>query len=315
MMIEPHLGMTYEEQLAVARDAERLGYEALFRSDHYATGDGEPRPSTDAWAVLAGLARDTERIGLGTLVSPVTFRQAGNLAKVAATVAEMAGARDGSCRVELGMGTGWLQREHAWFGFPFEDGRTRFRRLEEHLRAVRGLWGLDGEPFSLDGTFVRIDGARSRPVPEPRPRLLVGGSGMKVTPRLAATYADEWNTMLATPQECAQRRARLDEACAQAGRDPAEVDLSLLAPVCVAATPAQVVERAGRIATVLGSDRSGAEMLEALRAKGVAGTPDEAADTLGRFAGAGVVRVMLQDFLPGDGEHAELVAREVVPRL
>lgn len=315
LMIEPHLGMTYEQQLAVARHAERLGYEAFFRSDHYATGGGEPVASTDAWAVLAGLARETERIRLGTMVSPVTFRHAGNLAKTVATVAEMAGTRGGASRVELGMGAGWMEREHRWYGFPFDDAPVRLGRLEDHLRAVRGLWGLDGEPFSLDGEFVRIDGAQPRPLPDPRPRLIVGGSGSKVTPRLAATYADEWNTILATADDCAARRARLDEACEQAGRDPSEVEFSLATPVCVGATAGDVERRAERLAAALGSYGPAREVLERVRASGIAGTPEEAADTLGRLAGAGVARVVLQDFLPEDPDHVEVVAREVVPRL
>lgn len=315
VMIEPHLGMTYEAQLAVARAAERLAYDAFFRSDHYATGGGDPVPSTDAWAVLAGIARETERLRLGTMVSPVTFRRAGNLAKTVATVAEMAGTHGGASRVELGMGAGWMEREHRWYGFPFDDPPVRLARLEDHLRAVRGLWGLDGEPFSLDGEFVRIEEARPRPLPHPRPRLVVGGSGTRVTPRLAATYADEWNTILATPDDCAARRRRLDEACEQAGRDPAEVALSLTAPVCVGATAADAEQRAARLAAALGSERSPRELLDRMREGGIAGTPEEAADTLGRLAGAGVVRVMLQDFLPDEADHVELVAREVVPRL
>lgn len=316
VMLEPHLGLTYGDQLAVARRAEALGYDTFLRSDHYALSDGDPVPSTDAWAVLAGLARDVPRIGLGTLVSPATFRRAGNLAKTVATVAEMAGTRpDGTARVELGMGTGWMEREHRWFGFPFEDQGTRFDRLEEHLRAVRGLWGLDGDPFSLQGAFVRLDGARSRPWPQPRPRLVVGGAGRSRTPRLAAAYADEWNTMLATPADCAERRALLDAACERAGRDPATIDLSLMAPVCVGADAAAVRRRAGRIAERLGDDRPPEVLLEALRPKGVVGTPEEAAEALGRLAEAGVTRVVLQDFAPDDGEQIELVARDVRPRL
>jgi alkanesulfonate monooxygenase SsuD/methylene tetrahydromethanopterin reductase-like flavin-dependent oxidoreductase (luciferase family) len=314
-MIEPHLGMSYAEQLAVAGRAEALGYDAFFRSDHYATGEGEPVASTDAWAVLAGIARETRRIGLGTLVSPVTFRSAGNLAKTVATVDEMAGRPGGRSRVELGMGTGWMEREHAWYGFPFEDVATRFRRLEEHLRAVRGLWGVDGEPFSLHGRFVAVTGARARPVPDPRPRLLVGGAGPSVTPRLAATYADEWNTMPATPGECAERRARLDAACERVGRDPAEVALSAMLPVCVGVTGRDVRRRAERLAAVLGGGRSAGDLLDRLRPIGVVGTPEEAADALGRFAEAGVVRVMLQDLLPGEADHMEVVAREIRPRL
>jgi alkanesulfonate monooxygenase SsuD/methylene tetrahydromethanopterin reductase-like flavin-dependent oxidoreductase (luciferase family) len=208
LMIDPEKGMTYAELVALARRAEALGFEALYRSDHYASVfDRDGVGSTDAWATLAGLARDTQRIMLGTLVSPATFRPPAQLAKVVATVAEMAGttprepeglldaapsrpsAVAGASRVHLGLGTGWLASEHLQYGFPFDDVGTRFRRLEELLQVIRGLWDPAQNPFSFEGQFERLVEARFLPKPNPRPRIIVGGRGRTKTMRLAVTYA------------------------------------------------------------------------------------------------------------------------------
>lgn len=314
IMLEPQFGLTYDDQLAVARQAERLGYDALFRSDHYGADRGEDEPgSTDAWAVLAGLARETTTLRLGTLVSPVTFRHAGNLAKVAATVAEMAGTRDGASRIELGMGTGWMEREHDAHGFAFGTLDTRFRRLEEHLQVVRGLWDPDAHPFTFAGEFEQVRDAYFVPVPDPAPRILIGGKGRRRTPALAARYADEQNTMMLPPAECADLRAILDVACADAGRDP--IPLSLMTPVLVGRTRDEVLERAARLLEALGSDRDPDDYVARVGEVGIAGTPDEAVERLRDYEQAGVDRVMAQHLLVDDDAMLDLVADAVLPQL
>lgn len=315
VMLEPQFGLTYDEQLGVARDAERLGFHALYRSDHYgAGGDGDEPGSTDAWAVLAGLARETSTLRLGTLVSPATFRRAGNLAKVVATVAEMAGAHPaGTSRVDLGMGTGWMEREHTTHGFPFGTLAERFRRLEEQLQVVRGLWDPTAQPFTFAGAFEHVEDARSAPAPDPVPRVVLGGMGPRRTPRLAARYAEEWNTMLATPDDCAARRAALDEACAAEGRDP--IPLTLMTPGLVGRSTDEVRARAARVLERLGRDADAGGYLARVAEIGLAGTPDAVVDRLGAYADAGVESVMLQHLAVDDTDMVELIADAVLPRL
>jgi alkanesulfonate monooxygenase SsuD/methylene tetrahydromethanopterin reductase-like flavin-dependent oxidoreductase (luciferase family) len=325
LMIEPQEGMTYADILRVARHAEALGFEALYRSDHYASVfDQNGLGSTDAWATLAGLARDTKRIGLGTLVSPATFRPAANLAKVVATVAQMAStasAATGSTaaapasRVHLGLGTGWLASEHIQYGFPFDDLRTRFRRLEEVLEVVRGLWDPERETFSFEGKFEVVDDARFLPTPEPRPRIIVGGRGPVRTVRLAVGYADELNIPSATPDECRELRAMLDAACERAGRDPATITFSLMTGCLVGANERDLTARAVRLDALAATYPRLADYRQRLAVRGIVGTPEHAADQLGRLAEAGVERVMLQHLFPDDLELLDVLADEIVPRL
>jgi F420-dependent oxidoreductase-like protein len=314
VMLEPQEGMTYVEILAVAQRTEACGFAALYRSDHYKSvaARGE-EPSTDAWATLAGLARETSRIALGTMVSPVTFRPAGNLAKVVATVAEMAGTLDGEPRVHLGLGTGWLETEHRQHGFPFEDLATRFRRLEEHLQVITGLWEQDS--FSFDGEFEQLAEARFRPHPRPRPRIIVGGRGKSKTPTLVARYADEFNTAFASPQQCRELRGALHDACEREGRDPAGVTFSLMTGCLVGATGEEVQARARRLQQRSGNDAPVGEYLDKLRQAWVVGTPEEAAQRLGELAEDGVQRVMLQHQLYDDLDMLDLVATEIASRL
>lgn len=312
IMLEPQEGMTYGQILAVARKVEALGLDGLYRSDHYASTSGRAGThATDAWATLAGLARETAGITIGTLVTPVTFRRAGNLAKVVATVAEMAGARDGAPRVHLGMGTGWYEPEHRAHGFPFEDVATRFRRLEEHLRVVRGLWDPDAQPFDLDGEFVTVDGARSAPTPTPRPRIICGGTGKRTTPRLAATYADELNTVFQDPDGCRAMRRALDEACERRDRDPASIPLTLMTAAIVGATEADYRARAARIHAARDADADLDAWLERMAGTAVLGGPERVADHLGRLADAGVTGIMLQLQDPGDLEMLDVIADHV----
>lgn len=315
VMIEPQEGMTYDQILAVARRTEAVGMAGLYRSDHYSPiGAAADAQTTDAWATLAGLARETTAIALGTMVTPATFRPIGNLAKVVATVAGMAGTLDGASRIHLGMGTGWHETEHAQHGFPFEDIATRFRRLDEHLQVMHGLWDRVRDPFSFDGEFVTIDGARFAPVPDPRPRIVVGGRGRRKTPTLAARFADELNTVFQSPEGCRGMREAMDEACAREDRDPATLPLTLMTGCVVGADEAAFRARAGRVHAAVGSgDVDG--WLDELRGSWILGGPEEAADHLGRLAESGVTGVLLQLQTPGDLDMLDEVMTEVAPRL
>jgi len=317
VMLEPQEGLSYADILAVAQRAEALGFEGLYRSDHYTSVVGRVGlPSTDAWATLAGLARETRRLRLGSLVSPVTFRPAGNLAKVVATVAEMAGTTpDGDARVALGLGTGWQEQEHRAFGFPFEDVATRFRRLEEHLRIVTALWDPDVEVVDFHGEFEHLEGNVFAPVPTPRPRLIVGGSGPRTTPRLAATYADELNAPFKSPQAAAALRARLDAACEAVGRDPASIPFSLMTGFLVGADEREYQARLRRFQEESGDGRPLSEYEASLADEWILGTPDRAAERVAAYADAGVEAIMLQHRLVDDLDALDLIAEEVAPRL
>ena len=296
---EPQQGATYDDLLSVARTAEDAGFDAFFRSDHYLAmgGDGLPGP-TDAWITLAGLARETSRIRLGTLVTAGTFRLPGVLAITVAQVDAMSGGR-----VELGLGTGWYEQEHTAYGIPFPSLGERFDRFEEQLQVVTGLWDAEG-PFSFEGEHYRLvdSPALAKPVQRPHPPVIVGGGGAKRTPRLAATYADEFNLPFGSLAATAAQFARVREACELTGRS---LVLSAAQIVCCGRDEAEVSRRAAAI---------GREPAE-LRENGLAGTPGELVDKLGRFAEAGATRVYLQVLDLSDLDHLELVATEVAPQL
>jgi F420-dependent oxidoreductase-like protein len=302
---EPQQGATYDDQLAVAREAEALGFDAFFRSDHYLhMGDvsGLPGP-TDSWVTLAGLARDTGRIRLGTLVTAATFRLPGVLAISVAEVDQMSGGR-----VELGLGTGWYDDEHRAYGIPFPSVGERFERLEEQLEIVTGLWGTpEGERFSYQGRHYQLSDspARPKPVQSPRPPLIVGGWGSTRTPRLAARFADEFNVPFSPLDVFRNQRATVSEACERAGRDPATMLWSAALVLCVGKDDDEFLRRAAAIG----------RQPEELRRDGVAGTVSEAVDRLGAFAEAGADRVYLQVLDLGDLEHLRLVASDVTPAL
>jgi F420-dependent oxidoreductase-like protein len=309
LMIEAQQGMSYAEQLAVARRAEAAGFEAMFRSDHYESfPGGSDEPTTDAWAVLAGLARETERIGLGVLVSPVTFRTPGNLAKVAITVDEMSGGR-----IEVGVGAGWHEDEHRRHGFPFPDIGERAERLEETLEILHGLWeGPDG--WSFKGSHYAVEDARFRPRPgtypgrSGRPRILVGGSGSPRSYRIAARYADEFNLSSVTPDAAARKYAALDAALRAAGRDPSTLTKSAMVGVLIGRDRAEVRAREEALLAGMGPGDAGEEWLDPRRARWVFGTPDEARAAVAQYADAGVERIMLQTFLPRDLAMIDLAA-------
>jgi F420-dependent oxidoreductase-like protein len=310
LMIEAQQGLSYEEQLAIARRAEAAGFEALFRSDHYSSFPGpNDNPTTDAWAVLAGLARETTRIRLGALVSPVTFRLPGNLAKVVATVHEMS-----SGRIEVGLGAGWNEVEHAAYGFPFPQIGERADMLEEQLEIVRGLWeGPDG--WSFAGRHYRVESARFRAKPVPRPRILVGGDGTPRSLRIAVRYADEFNITSSDPDRIAERFERLDEALAAAGRDPSTLARSAMIGVLVGRDAAELDARRVALMRMLGHEPDADDGWYAeRRRRWILGTPDEARALVAGFAAVGVERIMLQDFIPRDLEMIDLLGAELVGR-
>ncbi len=300
---EPQQGASYDHLLRVARASEELGFDAFFRSDHYlkmGDVDGLPGP-TDAWLTLAALARDTERIRLGTLVSPATFRLPGPLAISVAQVDQMSGGR-----VELGLGAGWFEAEHTAYGIPFHDTRARFDRFAEQVEIVHGLLTTKpGETFDFTGEHytLRHSPALPKPVQTPRPPLILGGSGKRRGADLAARYADEFNVPFCSVAETGEVFERVRPAVADAGR---EIRWSAASVLCVGRDDAEVTRRREAI----GHDAEG------LRSSGaVFGTPAQAVEQIGRFAEIGASRVYLQVLDLGDLDHLELVAGEVLPQI
>jgi F420-dependent oxidoreductase-like protein len=271
LMIEGQEGVTWDQWRALAATAEESGFEALFRSDHYEALGGPPNHgSLDAWSTINALAALTTTLRLGTLVSPVTFRHPSTLARSVVTADHVSQGR-----VELGIGAGWHEGEHRSFGFPFETTRERFDRLAEQIEIVHRSW--EAEPFDFDGRFYRLEqaDAQPKPVQQPHPNLIVGGSAGPRGAALAARWADEYNTVHPTPEEARERKERIDAACKQAGRDP--ILFSAMVPL--------------------------------------EGSPDELVERLGGLADAGVERVMLQHLAHEDLATVELVGREVIPNV
>jgi F420-dependent oxidoreductase-like protein len=321
LMIEAQQGLSYDDQLAIARRAEAAGFETFLRSDHYESFPGPAgHTTTDAWTVLAGLARETGRIGLGVLVSPATFRHPGNLAKVAATVDWMSAGR-----LEIGVGAGWNETEHARHGFAFPPIEQRAELLEETLAILHGLWS-EPDGWSFEGRHYQVRDAlfRPRPVPVqgrpsgpggPRPRIIVGGTGSPRSMRIAARWADEFNITSAGPEQAAEKVEQLIATLEAAGRDPASMTRSTMVGVLVGADPAAVHEREQRLLRVLEAEEGGEAWLAERRRRWIMGTPDEARAAVERFAAAGVERIMLQDFLPWDLEMIDLLGAELVGRV
>ena len=302
---EPQQGASYDDLLAVASCAEEEGFDAFFRSDHYlkmGSVDGRPGP-TDAWITLAGLARDTSRIRLGTLVTSATFRLPGPLAVYVAEVDAMSGGR-----VELGIGAGWYDEEHRAYGIPFPPTGERFERLEEQLEIITGLWSTpEGQTFDHDGRHYQLQSspALPKPVQRPHPPVIVGGGGPKRTPRLAARFATEFNTPFMRPKDSAAQFDRVRQACVSAGRDPATMRFSAAVVVCCGSDEPEIERRAKAI---------GREVKE-LRANGACGTPDEVADRLREWSEAGADSAYLQVLDLSDLDHVRLIGREVAPSL
>jgi F420-dependent oxidoreductase-like protein len=301
---EPQQGASYATLRAVALTAEELGFDAFFRSDHYlAMGQaGQPGP-TDAWATLAALAVETSRIRLGTLVTAATFRLPGPLAITVAQVDQMSGGR-----IELGLGAGWFEAEHAAYGIPFPPLGERFGRLEEQLAIITGLWGTpEGETFSFEGTHYQLSDSPGLPKPaqRPRPPVILGGSGARRTPRLAARFADEYNVPFHTMADSAAAFARVRDACEAAGRYPDSMTYSVAQRVCCGKDEAEFRRRAAAI---------GNEPAEA-REYGIGGTPAEVVAKIAEFAEIGAERVYLQVLDLTDLDHLALIASDVAPQL
>jgi len=301
---EPQQGATYDQLLRVARATEDLGFDAFFRSDHYvAMGvDGAPGP-TDAWTTLAGLARETSTIRLGTLMTSATFRFPGPLAIQVAQVDQMSGGR-----VELGLGAGWFEEEHTGYGIPFPPTGERFDRFEEQLAIITGLWSTPaGERFSHEGQHYRLTDspALPKPVQRPGPPVIIGGKGRRRTPELAAHYAAEFNLPFVSPEVTSVQVDRVRKACADIGRDPDELTYSNALVLCCGATEEEVRRRADAIG----------RSADDLRENGLAGSPAEVLDRIGQFAALGAGRVYLQTLDLEDLDHLELVAAEVMPQL
>ena len=290
LMVEGQEGVTWDEWVALAQACEEAGLDGLFRSDHYLSVQDHPeRGSLDAWATLAGLARTTGRIKLGTLVSPATFRHPSVLAKTVVTVDHISGGR-----VELGIGAGWHEPEHRAFGFPFEDTSARLEVLEEQIEIVHRSWA-EG-PFDFDGRRYRLEhlDAFPKPLQQPHPNLIVGGNAGPRSARLAAHWADEYNTVFATPEVCRQRRGAVATAWDEAGRDPSTLVFSLMTGGLIGADEDDLRQRARAAMERRGQQGSVDGWLDEVRGEWVVGTIDEAVERLRDYEAAGVGRVMLQ---------------------
>ncbi|MFF5564017.1 LLM class F420-dependent oxidoreductase [Streptomyces sp. NPDC012623] len=299
---EPQQGASYDTLLTVARATEDLGFDAFFRSDHYVkmgSVDGLPGP-TDAWITLAGLARETKRIRLGTLMTAGTFRLPGVLAIQVAQVDQMSGGR-----VELGLGAGWFEEEHTAYGIPFP--KEKFARLEEQLAIVTGLWATEvGETFSHDGTHYQLTDSPALPKPaQHKVPVLIGGHGATRTPRLAARYADEFNIPFASVEDTERQFGRVRAAAETAGREADDLVYSNALVVCVGKDDAEVARRA----EALGRE------VEELKANGLAGSPAEVVDKIGRYAAVGSSRIYLQVMDLDDLDHLELISAQVQSQL
>jgi F420-dependent oxidoreductase-like protein len=309
LMTEPQQGLDYDEILALARTAEDAGLEAFFRSDHYASFPGAAGlPTTDAWATLAGLARDTTRIRLGSLVSPVTFRIPGTFAKQVATVDAMSGGR-----IEVGMGAGWNDEEHRQLGIPFPPLGERYDMLEEAVAIVHGLWS-EPDGWGFDGAHWQVNGSRFAPRPRqgsrPHPPMILGGGGGPRLVRLVAHYADEFNLVSATPERAREAYERVDRACAEAGREAAQVVRSAMTGVLIAETEADLRDRVRHQLEMTADEGTDADAwLRERRRRWIIGTLDEASERLAGLEAAGAQRVMLQDFLPRDLDMVRLMSR------
>ncbi|WP_046779570.1 LLM class F420-dependent oxidoreductase [Streptomyces yangpuensis] len=299
---EPQQGASYDTLLTVARATEDLGFDAFFRSDHYlrmGAGDGLPGP-TDAWITLAGLARETRRIRLGTLMTAGTFRLPGVLAIQVAQVDQMSGGR-----IELGLGAGWFEDEHKAYGIPFPA--DRMSRLEEQLAIVTGLWATaPGATFDYAGDHYRVENSPALPKPvQARIPVLVGGHGARRTPRLAARYADEFNMPFASIADSERQFGRVRKAAEQAGREPDDLVYSNALVVCVGKDDAEVARRAAAI----GRD------VDELRANGLAGSPAEVVEKIGAYGAVGSSRIYLQLLDLDDLDHLELISAQVLSQL
>jgi F420-dependent oxidoreductase-like protein len=310
LMIEGQEGVTWDDWVRLARLTELHGLEGLFRSDHYTAIIRPDADALDAWATLAGLAAITTRIRLGTMVSPVTFRHPSVLARMAVTVDHISGGR-----VEVGMGSGWYEREHEAHGFPFLDGKRRFELFVEQVEIVVRSW--TEERFDHDGFVyqLRDQQALPRPVQQPHPPLILGGGVKPRFAALAARYATEVNTLGASNDELRERKRELDRACAEAGRDPATLEFSVMTSCFLGGDPSEAIERVARFLSIRGEEADAKAMFEARRDRWLVGSVDEVAERLAGLHELGVTRVFLQHLSHDDDEMVALIGERLLPAL
>ncbi|HZJ51012.1 MAG TPA: TIGR03560 family F420-dependent LLM class oxidoreductase [Actinomycetota bacterium] len=307
LMIEGQEGVTWEDWVALAQTCEQAGLEALFRSDHYTSMFNESaHGSLDAWATLSGLAALTSSLRLGTMVSPASFRHPSALAKIVVTADHISGGR-----VELGLGAGWFEREHSGYGFPFAKTSTRMKVLAEQLEIVHGQWTSDDFSFSGEHYSIESLNALPKPVQQPHPPLIVGGSGKKGSVELAARWADEYNTVGPTPERCSELRGDLDEACRRHGREPSSLPLSVMTTCIVGISPDEFQERVRGVLRATNNDDSPDDFVRESQREQVLGTVDKAVERLRAYEAAGVKRIMLQHLLHQDLDMVRLLGAAV----
>lgn len=311
LMIEGQEGVTWDQWVALAWACEEHGFQGLFRSDHYLSfTHATERGALDAWATITALAAVTERIRLGTMVSPVTFRHPAELAKSVVTADHVSRGR-----VELGMGAGWFEREHLAFGFRFPPTRERMDILVEQVEIVHRLWGADGDEVAFEGKHYRLDACPTLPKPyqRPHPPLIIGGGAGPRSAALAARWADEYDVVYVDPAGAKDRMDHVSAACEAIGRDPTTVRRSLLAKTIVGANEQQVRRRASELMAWQKEEGDVVAYLEDLRAKHLVGTVDEVMSRLAEYAAAGIQRVLVHQLVHADLEAVEQIGRDLVP--
>jgi F420-dependent oxidoreductase-like protein len=310
LMIEGQEGVTWEGWVRLAGLAERHGLEGLFRSDHYTAIIRPEADALDAWTTLAGLAAVTERIRLGALVSPTTFRHPSVLARMAVTVDHISQGR-----MDVGMGAGWYEREHVAHGFPFLDAKQRFELFAEQVEIVVRSWTEDSFDHSGPSYELVAQTALPRPFQKPHPPLLLGGTVKRRFAALAARFADEVNTLGAPNDELRQRKERLDGACTEAARDPETLGFSVMTACFVGSDRTEVLDRVSAFLAVRGGDVDAEQMLEQRRSSWLAGTVEEVAERIQELEAIGVTRVFLQHLNHADDEMVALVGERLLPAL
>jgi F420-dependent oxidoreductase-like protein len=310
LMIEGQEGVTWEDWVRLAGLAERHGLEGLFRSDHYTAIIRPEADALDAWTTLAGLAAVTERIRLGTLVSPATFRHPSVLARMTVTVDHISQGR-----MDVGMGAGWYEREHVAHGFPFLDAKQRFELFAEQVEIVVRSWTEDSFDHSGPSYELVAQTALPRPFQKPHPPLLLGGTVKRRFAALAARFADEVNTLGAPNDELRQRKERLDGACTEAARDPETLGFSVMTACFVGSDRTEVLDRVSAFLAVRGGDVDAEQMLEQRRSSWLAGTVEEVAERIQELEAIGVTRVFLQHLNHADDEMVALVGERLLPAL
>jgi F420-dependent oxidoreductase-like protein len=310
-MVEGQEGVTWEDWVELARACERLGFEGLFRSDHYLSfWHDHEEGALDGWATISALGAVTERIRLGTMVSPVTFRHPAELAKAVVTADHVSGGR-----VELGMGAGWFEREHTAFGFAFPPVGERMSLLEEQVEIVHRLWGCDGDEVTFSGRHYRLEAcpALPRAVQRPHPPLIIGGGAGPRSAAIAARWADEYDLVYVDPAGAKDRVAKVSAACEAIDRDPSTIRRSLLTKAIVGSDERDVRRRAEALMARTNETGDPDAFLEDVRSSHVAGTAERVVERLAEYAAAGIQRVLLHQLVHHDLGSVELIGREIVP--